>query len=93
MLIASINDCGIREFIEQSIKQIGVHHTKENLKAITQHYSDPQGLGMRAQKDKLDDLSFVLMLIFNWVLCCGNIAHVVDSLVDDVARNMERKSK
>lgn len=90
MKITSIEDCGIRQFIEKTIEMYGVPNTKRMLLEVMKRYADGQGLGMKAQKEGLDELSFVLMLLFNWVLCTDHLLKAVDILVDLVYDKMNK---
>jgi hypothetical protein len=90
MLINSIDDCGIRQFVEKNIRMYGVHNTKEVLMSVVDQYNHKNEMGMRAQKDGLDDLSFVLVLIFNWTLNKRNLQEIVDLIVDMVAKDMDK---
>lgn len=86
--IESLDDAPIREFINASIKLYGVEHTKRSLLRVAEDisYGDGNHIGMKLQKDKLDDLSFVMMLIFNKVLCRSNIAQAINMIVDAVVK-------
>lgn len=90
MRIVSIEDCGIRQFVETTIKMYGVPNTKNMILEVMKRYANGQSLGMKAQKEGLDELSFVLMLLFNWVLCTDHLIKAVDLLVDIVADKMDK---